>query len=441
MRIPYGQTELNLPLEDLLGPPDVIWPSPNPPELTEEEILEAGESWISQRAEVADGTRDVPWARLLAHLPAQAHRPVLVVPDATRKGVWQDLLPSLAMFLIERWHSAKLTLLVANGIHKEVDAQSLRKHLERRDVRGLLARALDDERIVAVQHNAGGSLEKVGETRRGTSIELNPLYKHSDVRVLLGGTSYHYFAGFGGGPKLIFPGVGGHKGILANHLLALDETTGSWTPACSPSLLEGNPVAEDLAEGASMEPPDAMVLALGLPGDRLAASTWSQSNWLSGFKIGCSLYKRLHEIPLGGPLDGVIADAGGEPRDNHLLQVHKSLQHAVRFLKPGGWVLLAGACRDGEGSAHLVDLVEALQRGSVQRGESFHLQSAVALRWATQGRTVAFLSQLSQKTPDRVRTLGWQPLPNEKSALEWLKSRSGSRWGRLREADTVLPVS
>jgi nickel-dependent lactate racemase len=428
-------------LEDLLGPPDVVWPSSNPPELTDPEVLERGESWISSRADAADGARDVPWSRLLTHLPTQARRPVLVVPDATRKGVWQDLLPGLAMYLVERWSSAKLTLLVANGIHKEVDAPSLRKHLERRDVHGLLGKALGDDRIVAAQHDAAGSLERVGETRRGTVIELNPLYRQSDARVLLGGTSYHYFAGFGGGPKLVFPGVGGRKGILANHLLALDETTGSWTPACAPSLLEGNPVAEDLAEGASMEPPNAMVLALGLPGGRISASAWSRSNWLSGFKMGCGLYKTLHEAPLDEPLDGVIADAGGEPRDNHLLQVHKSLQHAVRFLKPEGWVLLVGACRDGEGSAHLVDLVEELQRGRVQRGESFHLQTAVALGWATRGRSVAFLSQLSGKTPDRIRTLGWEPLSDEESALEWLKSRSGSRWGRLREADTVLPVS
>lgn len=451
MRVPYGSSELNLPLEGYLGPAHLTWPEPRTlDDANALATLEGGANRILTLSEDARGTDasragEAPWSDLLTCLPAQCERPVLVVPDATRKGVWQGLLSGLLTHLLERWPAAKLSLLVANGIHKPVDGASLRRHLRWDSLPASLDRALKEGRLSAVQHDASGSLENVGTTRRGTPVRLNPLYLHSDARILLGGTSFHYFAGYGGGPKLVFPGVGGGAGILQNHLLALDKTTGSWTPTCAPSVLDGNPVADDLAEAASMSPPDALILPLGLPGNRAAVSVWDRSGWTAGFRKGCDLYRSLHEIDLAEPLDGVVADAGGEPRDKHLLQVHKSLQHAVRFAKPGGWILLVGACGDGEGSAHLVDLVGQLMERSIEEilrdgGESFHLQTAVALRSATEGRPVGFLSQLSRTAPDRIRSLGWEPLPDEAAAAGWLKVRGGGRWGHLSEADTVIPA-
>jgi nickel-dependent lactate racemase len=438
--------ELDLPLEGVLGAPELVWPTPSAPRMSEAEIskaLDGGRLWFS----TSPGSPE--WSGLLSHLPEQAVRPVVVVPDATRRGPWQGLLKGLATHLLERWPSAHLTVLVASGVHKEVDELSLRKHLGFDSLSGgserILFEALEGGRLLTVQHRADGSLEHAGETSRTTPVRLSPLYRQSDARLLLGGTSYHYFAGFGGGPKLIFPGVGGRSGIVQNHLLSLGGKGGDWEPHCAPSVLEGNPVAEDLAEAASMEPPHAMVLVLGLPGERVVASVWDRDTWLQGFRKGCDVYRSLHELPLARPLDGVVADAGGEPRDKHLLQVHKSLQHAVRFLRPGGWVLLVGACREGVGSPSLVELVERLGQQEVSRlyreaGESLHLQTAVALRAATRGRRVGFLSSLSRTSPERIRILGWEPLEDEEASVAWLEKVGTGRWGRLGEADTVLPA-
>ena len=73
---------------------------------------------------------------------------------------------------------------------------------------------------------------------------------------------HHYFAGFGGGPKLVFPGVAGYDEIQANHARVLDlaATPPRRHPGCEPGHLAGNPVAEEIAVAAALRPPDFAVL-------------------------------------------------------------------------------------------------------------------------------------------------------------------------------------
>ena len=55
MPIPYGPIELDLPLEDVLGAPELVWPTPSPPEMSEEEVsktLHGGRLWFSTSSTV-----------------------------------------------------------------------------------------------------------------------------------------------------------------------------------------------------------------------------------------------------------------------------------------------------------------------------------------------------------------------------------------------------
>ena len=64
----------------------------------------------------------------------------------------------------------------------------------------------------------------------------------------MGAVSHHYFAGYGGGRKLIFPGCGEREAIYANHGLYLDGAAGTIAAGCRPGVLDGNPLADDLFE-------------------------------------------------------------------------------------------------------------------------------------------------------------------------------------------------
>ena len=51
----------------------------------------------------------------------------------------------------------------------------------------------------------------------------------------------HYFAGYTGGRKSIFPGLAGYDTVYANHRLSME-------PGSETLRLEGNPIHEDLEE-------------------------------------------------------------------------------------------------------------------------------------------------------------------------------------------------
>jgi hypothetical protein len=410
----YDTGTLDLPLEGLLGPPACLW---DPRGIPARDVPQMAGAALVAQGHLQPGALEP----LLAGLTGP---PVLVVPDRTRKGPWQVVLPTLVAALREAY--GEVTVLVACGLHAPGHAEEL----------GLQATA----GVRVLWHDAAGDLVEVGRTSRGTRVRLHRAYVEAPSRWVLSGLSYHYFAGFGGGPKMVFPGLAGREEILRNHGLAV-RPDGRWHPGCRPGNLEGNPVAEEIREAAQLLPPERL-LVVQPRGRTWLATAWTDGRAWGGFRACCQLYAREHGLAVGEPLAGVVADAGGRPRDLHLLQVHKSLQHAARFVRPGGWVLLVGACREGVGSESLVENVAALRRGRRPAPGRPHGQTAVALWEASRGLRVGLLSELSRSAPEVVEALGWIPLAEVSAALAWIRrQRLQGPWAYLREADTVLPLT
>jgi len=61
----------------------------------------------------------------------------------------------------------------------------------------------------------------VGTTSRGTQVYLNKKAVEADHIICTGSIVYHFFAGFGGGRKALFPGVAAYESIRQNHSLML----------------------------------------------------------------------------------------------------------------------------------------------------------------------------------------------------------------------------
>jgi hypothetical protein len=225
----------------------------------------------------------------------------------------------------------------------------------------------------------------VGATRRGTPVRLHPRYLDAACRVVLGEVSYHYFAGFGGAPKLVFPGLAEPEGAAHNHRLALLPGH-RWNPACGPGMVAGNPVHEDLLEAASLAPPSWTILADPDPNAKSDPERPQEPalRVLQGADVREDAYRSLElrsRIACPRAPDLLLADAGGTPRDDSLLQAHKSIQHAARFLPDGGRLLLAARCADGYASQGLATLAErgwqALAAGELG---PLHQQTAVERR-------------------------------------------------------------
>jgi nickel-dependent lactate racemase len=352
----------------------------------------------------------------LAERARGSRRATVLVPDATRKVALPEILPLVFERLINSGVEARgITVLVACGTHPPADPESLAS---------LLGPCPTDIRVI--QHDARdrASLVSVGIVPSGLAVRLNRAAVEADVLVAVSSVQHHYFAGFGGGPKLVFPGVAGYEETQANHARVIDLTTDTpgRHPRCEPGVLDGNPVAEEIALAANLRPPDFALLLVGGEDGRPA---WAAGGPLSAtFPTACARARAWFEVD-GGPFRRVIAAAGGYPTDHTLIQAHKALDAACRFAAPDAEVLFVAACDGGPGSPDiepfLADprvsaIVARLAGGYVQYGHT-------ALRLIE--KTGAFRVLAKTELPRDLSTrLGLRVVTDVHEVLEGWRQRS-----------------
>ncbi len=266
---------------------------------------------------------------------------VVLVPDLTRKANLPLVLP-VVLAELERGGVPPhgVTLLVACGTHPPVADEALREHL------GPLPAG-----VTVVQHDARDKeqLVQVATLADGTPVRLSRLAVEAPLLVSIFTVQHHYFAGFGGGPKMVFPGVAGYEEIQKNHARVLDLSVEPprLHPRCQPGVLAGNPVAQEILQVAEKR---AVDWALGLVLDQGGNVAWARAGrWLSVWREGIRAVRAWYEVN-AGPFARMLVSAGGFPSDHTLIQAHKALDAASRFVAEGGEILLVAEMGGGPGS-------------------------------------------------------------------------------------------
>ena len=274
---------------------------------------------------------------------------VVVVPDGTRSARISAILPVLSQALT-RWGlpPERQTVVVACGTHPPAPPTALESIL------GPL-----DQGTTVIQHESHDStaLVAVGTVAGGREIRLCREVVEAELLITIGTVRHHYFAGFGGGPKMIFPGVAGYEEIQANHARVFD-LSGERPirrPECEPGRLEGNPVALEIGEAADLRPPDvAICLVPGIDG---GVSEAVAGPWRVSFDGAVARIREIFEVA-GDDFDLVVASGGGGPSDETLIQAHKGLDAACRFARPGAEVLFLASMTGGPGSEAIRPFLE-----------------------------------------------------------------------------------
>jgi len=73
------------------------------------------------------------------------------------------------------------------------------------------------ERYPVYNHSIWENLVDLGKTSRGTPVYVNREYASCDLRVAVGSVFPHGSAGFGGGGKIILPGISGYETVDYHH--------------------------------------------------------------------------------------------------------------------------------------------------------------------------------------------------------------------------------
>lgn len=264
----------------------------------------------------------------------------VVVADKTRLCGYDRYLPVLLDEIV-RWGGShrKIKIYIAYGTHfRQSEAES----------KNVYGPAWD--RFCFVHHDCRDRtlFRELGTTRRGTPVRVRKDICDADCLITFGSLSHHYFAGFGGGRKLVFPGLGEQGAIYCNHALFLDHEKRRLAAGCAPGRLSGNPLAEDLAEIESFRPADLSIHGI-LNGHgelcRLIAG-----KGVVVFEDACRAHGANCEVRDAVAYDLVLASCGGFPKDINFIQSHKSIHHAAMFVKDGGTLVVLAQCRDGVGS-------------------------------------------------------------------------------------------
>lgn len=285
---------------------------------------------------------DIFRARLLPHLrraDLNLSHPTVVVADKTRLCGYAQYLPVLLAALADAGaNMERLKIYIAYGTHaRQSEAQC------RQAYGSAYAQA------EWVHHDCAdmGAFVELGRTRRGTPVRLRRDIVEASCVITFGAISHHYFAGFGGGRKLIFPGLGEKAAIHANHGLFLDPERRRTATGCQPGMLAGNPLAEDLAEYETFRPADVAVHGILNSHGRVCDLQVGQGT--DHFLSVCARHDERCTVS-SGPYDLVLASCGGFPKDINFIQSHKAIHNAAAFVRDGGLLIVLAHCADGVGS-------------------------------------------------------------------------------------------
>jgi len=146
-------------------------------------------------------------SRLRAH-----HRVVVIVDDATRPTPAARILPYLLAQIGEAGiPEQNITIFMALGTHRPMTEDEL--------VAKLGSSVYGRYRLINREYRDGDFVH-LGQTPSGTPVEIDRAVLEADFRIAIGNVVPHMASGWGGGSKIILPGVCSQRTTDAMHILA-----------------------------------------------------------------------------------------------------------------------------------------------------------------------------------------------------------------------------
>lgn len=181
-------------------------------------------------------------------------------------------------------------------------------------------------------------------TSCGVPIAINKTVVESDWVIALGQIKPHYFCGFTGGIKSVFPGVAAKYSIAFNHFMKIHTTA-------TIGKVDGNIVRDDL-ESLTKHLPKITILNIVRGGDGKLHAAVSGDPILA-HREGVRHCREFTTATFKVRSDIVVVSAG-EPMGKSIFQLAKALVPACSVVKPGGTIIATGTCRDGIGGSTLI---------------------------------------------------------------------------------------
>jgi len=259
-------------------------------------------------------------------------RIAIIVSDVTRPTPTAKILPPL----LEELYSGgardeNITIIFALGLHRQQTEEECRK-------------LLGDEifkSIRVVQHDRE-KCRHIGETSFGTPVEVFEEVLDADLIIGTGTVEFHYYAGYGGGGKVVLPGVSSEKAVLSFH--------SHYSKFFEGEPLSGrvdSPARKDIEEAAGITDLNFILNVVINSKKEIVAAV--AGDFVQAHREGARYVDAMYKVQVE-PADAVIVSCGGYPKDINLYQATKALENAIPAVKAGGSIVLVAECAEGIGN-------------------------------------------------------------------------------------------
>jgi nickel-dependent lactate racemase len=258
---------------------------------------------------------------------------VIIASDHTRPVPSRIIIPQLLSEIRRGNPDSEITILVATGCHRETNRAELESKFG--------PEIMDREKIV-VHDCDSPDMVYLGKLPSGGDITLNKIAAGADLLVAEGFIEPHFFAGFSGGRKSVFPGIASRKAVVYNHNAEFIAH-----PAARTGIVEGNPIHIDMLYAARKVRLEficnvvinaAKEVIYAVAGDCDLAHKAGREFLLDNCRAASA------------SADIVIATNGGYPLDQNIYQAVKGMTAAEATVKEGGVIIHLAKSEDGHGA-------------------------------------------------------------------------------------------
>ncbi|WP_202319756.1 lactate racemase domain-containing protein [Archaeoglobus neptunius] len=165
--------------------------------------------------EIIKALREPTGTRPLSKLAENGGEAAIVFDDMTRPTKL-ELIAKAVVEELSRAGTSDIVFICANGAHGTYDREDFVKKLGEEIV----------ENYPVFNHNPLANLQYIGDTSAGTPVDINAEVMSYSLKIGLGCILPHPQYGYGGGAKIVLPGVAGIRSIIYNH-----GVLGGWSAA------------------------------------------------------------------------------------------------------------------------------------------------------------------------------------------------------------------
>jgi nickel-dependent lactate racemase len=264
----------------------------------------------------------------LSEIVHEDSRVALIVDDWARSTPVSQILPTVLEELQGGGaKSENIDIVVALGTHRVMPQEALTERL---------GEAVFQQYRVSQHDCQAEDLAPIGHLSTGGEVKINPIVAQADVKIGVGSIVPHPMNGFGGGAKIIMPGVANYEAVKEHHLHFTPQ------PGCYIGNLESNPFYHEVCRVAEMAQITFIVNCVY--NAREEVTDVVVGHFREAHRAGIERSKENYAFRLDEPADVTVTSA--YPYVEAAQTIKPIVPASLLATKPGGSVIIVVTCRD-----------------------------------------------------------------------------------------------